>query len=231
MLPDEIDIAALARSSRAGIGRSTSAQQAQDELYQQYYASVGVTTSSIYSLGEFKEIVQRKEDVDAQIKQENDSEKAFLDRFIKTGEGSGKIYGNDEGQFCMIGQDRKPTHVLFYMDNETILANKTRSKHLKTLLEKLAKREGLKLEMTKDVPDVPGNVNRVGYLALPKQGDVDDTGLVSKGRLRDFSNSPEYEACDNCGHCGDPSCRECSFCSSCSLEEEQEEDMFEDWDD
>jgi hypothetical protein len=150
--------------------------------------------------------------------------------FIQTGLGR-MIYADKSDTIFMIGEDIKPTHLLFTMDKTTIRAQKDRSKHLKPVLQELAEREGLKLKFTVKVPELDSGARDVRYYAF-KGINVDDSELIAQARARDLRGpepEPELEECGYCGACSDPDCETCMRCEECSLNDWETDDEDEDW--
>lgn len=190
---------------------------------QNEYTEMILGRSSPFGSGILWDDEPSRKDRLSSLRKQNKKEVDDLERFMKTGSGQPYvIYGNDQEVF-MIGEDRKPTHILFVMNKKTITANKKRSKHLKDLLEEFADREKLEMLWIDEVPATESNQHQsLSFYAFKGVGDVDDTELVSKAKTRQIgisSTSPSepQEAMDH-DHC----CNDC--CETCDNED------TEDWD-
>lgn len=123
--------------------------------------------------------VQRADDGITQLQRCRQKEKDMLQRFIYTGTGW-QVYGYPNGEIVMYGYNIGGDNNMFIMDSEKITAQAKRTKHLKPLLTKLAKREGRKLVLTTE--QVVDSSFRAGgreimYYAFNGMK-IDDTELV-----------------------------------------------------
>lgn len=142
----------------------------------------------------------------SQLMQRRKNEKEEVERFIETGASEQTKYVDESGTLFVLGYDMGETHILFTLDGEAITAQEKRSKHLKPLLTKLAKREGLELRFIDTPPEFAGGTE-VLYYAFKNRGEVDDTQLVTVSQPR-FRIRGEQMEHDESG-CGDPECVGC----------------------
>lgn len=199
---------------------------------QNEYTEMILGRSSPFGSGILWDDEPSRKDRLSSLRKQNKKEVDDLERFMKTGSGQPYvIYGNDQEVF-MIGEDRKPTHILFVMNKKTITANKKRSKHLKELLERFAEQEKRTMVWIDEVPTTTAGPphETVVFYAFKGMGDVDDTELVSKTKTRhvplpyvNLAGGTE-EAMEDHDHC----CEDC--CEVCDDDEDGEVESM-DWDD
>lgn len=131
-------------------------------------------------------------------------EKDEVERFINSGSSEQDKYVDESGTLMVNGYDMGDTHVLFTMNKDVITAQEKRTKHLKPLLTKLAKREGLELVLLDTPPEPISGGRQIVYYTFKNQEEVDDTGLVTVTQpvfRGGFSSHSEG--------CGDVNCNDC----------------------
>lgn len=170
------------------------------------------------------ELLRGRQRVDGltDLQRKRKREKEEIELFIRTGASDQAKYVGEDGTLMVTGYDMGDTPILFLMDNQSIVAQEKRTKHLKPLLVSLAKREGLELRLTDIAPEYLPNAKRISYFVFNNQEEIDDSALVTVTQpiFRDTQHN------HNDGVCGDLECNECYDDDEDDEEDEDDEMPF-----
>lgn len=120
----------------------------------------------------------------AQTRRVKAEEKPQFEQFMRTGVPDNLgIYLTQEGLVEVIGERVQESRVLCTIGKTSITANAVRSNHIMKLLEQLADREKLKLNIVQQTLDVTEGI-AIAFWAFKKKEEVDDKDLVSKAKPR-----------------------------------------------
>lgn len=110
-------------------------------------------------------------------------EKLAFERFVRTGCPGSRLDVSltQGGKVQVFGEVIQDSCILMTMDEKTITANRRRASHIKELLEELAERESLTLNITSSpLKETERLETGVAFWHFKNMGEVDDSRLVSK---------------------------------------------------
>jgi hypothetical protein len=209
MSPEEIEeIRRLELENYHRIQRERLAEQLETMTERSMYTTMAYGTNVFWHDGEMtKAQLAEMERQKALMQREHEKEeKKNLEELMETGSSRFDKYAHENGKLYVTGRRFDGGSVMCVIDRQTITAHPERSKHLKTLLGKLAKREGLELIWDEKAPDeVRSPARKVVYWAFKNRPVVDDSDLVNVNtpseqisrRHGDEEDEPDCD-CDDC---------------------------------
>lgn len=126
------------------------------------------------------------------LQQRRAREEKSVAAFITCGSSNQDKYVDDTGKLTVLGYEMGDTNILFTLDEEVIIAQMKRTKHLKPLLTELAEREGLELRLIETPPETVFG-REIMYYSFKNRTQADDTALVTSAMPRSIPNSPDTE--------------------------------------
>lgn len=179
-----------------------------------YYGSMWTTSSVNTFIDPYELFRESKQDKLARLQKEQLDELKTFTKFVETGQIPMRdvhAVGNDT-QFVLYGYNHNNSRLLMFLQDGTIKANKARVEHILKPLRKFAKREGYKLELTKNhfEASIEG-AKYVVYKHFKGIGEIDDSELfkdkVKPVPLRIAPRPLESESVCCSDYCSD--CEEC----------------------